>query len=267
MTRRKGLLIDTTKCIGCQACASACKEANGLPGEEEEKLSATAYTVVKKKEDVYYRRLCMHCNDPTCSAVCPVGAFEKTEEGAVIYKPKKCIGCRYCIQACPFGVPAYEWQKTSPLVRKCTMCIQRLKKGDMPACAEACPTEATVFWDRDELIEGARKRIRENPDRYVNHIYGEKEAGGTSVLLLSSVPFEKLGFPTNLSEDPLPSLTWKVMSKIPSFVAVSGVFLYGIYWIINRRVELAEFRSQSKEQSISEENDTDDIKRRGQHEV
>ncbi|UCB53665.1 MAG: 4Fe-4S dicluster domain-containing protein [Candidatus Zixiibacteriota bacterium] len=247
--------------MGCQACASACKEANALPGEKEEELSATAYTVVKEKEDVYYRRLCMHCSDPTCASVCPVRAFEKTEEGAVVYNPKKCMGCRYCIQACPFGVPTYEWKKRNPLVRKCTMCIQRQRKGDTPACAVACPTEATIFWDRDELIKGARKRIEANPGLYVNHIYGEKEAGGTSVLLLSSVPFEKLGFPTDLSEESLPSLTRQVTSKIPNFVVVSGVLLYGIYWIINRRMELAELGSESKDQGTSEENDRDDMKR------
>lgn len=247
MTKPKALLIDITKCIGCQACVYACKEANNLPepDKEEEELSPSAYTVVKEKGDVYYRRLCMHCNDPTCASVCPVKAFEKTPNGPVIYHSKKCIGCRYCIQACPFGVPTYEWKSTKPLVRKCTMCAERQKEGKIPACAEACPTGATIFGDRDELIKEARKRIRENPETYVNHIYGEKEAGGTSVLILSNVEFEKLGFPTNLTEEPLSDLTWKIMSKIPNYVVVSGVFLYGIYWIINRRMELTESREKS----------------------
>lgn len=247
MTKPKALLIDFTKCIGCNACVYACKEENNLPEKEEKDLSATTYTVVKEKEGVFFRRLCMHCNDPACASVCPVKAFEKTKEGAVVYNPKKCIGCRYCIQACPFGVPTYEWQKTNPLVRKCIMCIQRQRQGKIPACAEACPTEATIFGDRNELLKEARRRIKENPDLYVNHIYGEKEIGGTSVLFLSSVPFEKLGFPTNLTEEPLPLLTWKIMSKIPNYVVVSGVFLYGIYWIINRRMELAEFKNKSQD--------------------
>ncbi len=246
----KGLLIDTTKCIGCQACALACKEANGLPGEPEEELSATAYTVVKQKGDVYYRRLCMHCNDPSCRSVCPVGAFEKTPEGAVIYHAYKCIGCRYCMQACPFSVPTYEWKKRAPKVRKCIMCYERLKEGKITACAEACPTGATTFGNRDELIQEARKRIKENPDLYVDHIYGEKEAGGTSVLMLSSVPFETLGFPNNLGERPLPELTWSALKTVPSIAIFGGAFLYGTWWIIDRRMELAEYKSKQRESKL-----------------
>jgi formate dehydrogenase iron-sulfur subunit len=247
MTKPKALLIDITKCIGCQACVYACKEANNLPESEKDEveLSPTAYTVVKEKDEVYYRRLCMHCNDPTCASVCPVKAFEKTPNGPVIYHSNKCIGCRYCIQACPFNVPTYEWKSTKPLVRKCTMCAERQKQGKIPACAEACPTGATIFGDRDELIKEAHKRIKENPELYVNHVYGEKEAGGTSVLMLSNVPFEKLGFRTDLQQEPLSQLTWKIMSKVPNYVVVSGVFLYGLYWIINRRMELAETQDKS----------------------
>ncbi len=189
----------------------------------------------------------MHCNYPTCASVCPVKAFEKTANGPVVYHSRKCIGCRYCIQACPFNVPTYEWESTKPLVTKCTMCAERQKQGKITACSEACPTEATIFGDRDELLKEARRRIKENPELYVNHIYGEKEAGGTSVLMLSNVPFEKLGFRADLIEEPLSHLTWEIMSKIPDYVVVSGVFLYGIYWIINRRMELAESQDKSSD--------------------
>ncbi len=252
MPKPKALLIDITRCIGCQACALACKEANGLPGEEEKELSATAYTVVKEKGDVYYRRLCMHCNDPTCASVCPVGAFEKTPQGAVVYHAHKCIGCRYCMQACPFGVPTYEWNKRAPKVRKCTMCYERQKQGKIPACAEACPTEATIFGDREELIQEARARIKENPDLYVNHIYGETEAGGTSVLILSNVAFETLGFPKNLGDRPLPELTWAALKKVPSIAIFGGAFLYGIWWIIDRRMELAEYKTKRQDSGLKE---------------
>jgi formate dehydrogenase iron-sulfur subunit len=252
MAKPKALLIDITKCIGCQACALACKEANGLPGEEEEELSATAYTVVKEKGDVYYRRLCMHCNEPTCASVCPVGAFEKTPEGAVIYDANKCIGCRYCMQACPFNVPTYEWKKRAPKIQKCIMCYHRLKEGKIPACAEACPTEATIFGDRDELIRVARARIKENPDLYVDHIYGEKEAGGTSVLFLSNIPFEAFGLPANLGERPLPELTWEALKKVPSIAIFGGAMLYGIWWIIDRRMELAEQKRKEWESGLKQ---------------
>jgi formate dehydrogenase iron-sulfur subunit len=250
MAKTKALLIDITKCIGCGACAMACKEANGLPEEPEEELSATAYTVVKEKEGVFYRRLCMHCNEPTCASVCPVGAFEKTPEGAVIYQAHKCIGCRYCMQACPFSIPTYEWKKRLPKVQKCIMCHHRLQKGEITACAEACPTEATIFGDREELIKLARARIKENPDQYVDHIYGEKEAGGTSVLILSSVPFGALGFPTNLGERPLPELTWDALKKVPSIAIFGGAMLYGIWWIIDRRMELAEYKGKQQDSEL-----------------
>ncbi len=247
MTKPKALLIDITKCIGCQACALACKEVNGLPGEEEEELSATAYTVVKEKDGLYYRRLCMHCKEPTCASVCPVGAFEKTPEGAVIYHAHKCIGCRYCMQACPFSIPTYEWKKRAPKVQKCIMCYQRLKEGEIPACAEVCPTGATIFGDREELIQEARKRIKDDPDLYVDHIYGEKEAGGTSVLMLSSVPFESLGFPANLGDRPLPELTWAALKTVPSIAIFGGAILYGVWWIIDRRMELAEYKTKQQD--------------------
>jgi len=250
MARSKALLIDITKCIGCGACASACKEANGLPGEPEEELSSTAYTVVKQKDDVYYRRLCMHCNNPSCASVCPVGAFEKTPEGAVIYHAHRCIGCRYCMQACPFSVPTYEWEKRAPKVRKCTMCHERQKEGKITACAEACPTEATVFGDRDELIEVARARIKEDPDLYVNHIYGEKEIGGTSVLIISNVPLETLGFPGNLGDRPLPELTWAALKNVPSIAIFGGALLYGVWWIIDRRMELAEYNKKQQDSEL-----------------
>lgn len=247
MSTSRALLVDFTKCIGCEACVYACKEANHLPDKEEHRLSSTAYTVVQEKDDVYFRQMCMHCDEPTCASVCPVKAFEKTPEGAVIYHDEKCIGCRYCIQACPFGVPTYEWNKTSPLVRKCIMCLDRQREGGITACAEACPTGATLFGDKTELLQEARKRIQENSDLYVDHIYGEKEAGGTSVLCLSSIPFKDLGFPTNVSTEPLPSLTWKIMSKIPNYVVVSSFLLYGIYWIIDRRMEVAEAKNEMTE--------------------
>jgi formate dehydrogenase iron-sulfur subunit len=156
------------------------------------------------------------------------------------------------MQACPFSIPTYEWKKRAPKVQKCIMCYHRLKEGKIPACAEACPTEATIFGDRDELIQVARGRIKENPDLYVDHIYGEKEAGGTSVLFLSNVPFETLGLPANLGERPLPELTWSALKKVPSIVIFGGAFLYGIWWIIDRRMELAEYKRKQQNSELKE---------------
>jgi len=247
MLKPKALLIDITKCVGCGACTQACAEANNLPQEEAQELSATHYTVVQNYHDeTYVRRLCMHCNEPTCVSACLVGGFTKTETGAVIYDESKCIGCRYCMQACPFEVPRYEWNSLAPRVQKCRMCYERVAAGGQTACSEACPTGATMFGDRDELIEEARKTIDENPGEYVDYIYGLKEAGGTSVLFISKVPFEKLGFPMNVPKEPIPDLSWRVLSQIPRYSVAAGVVLFGIHWITARRTEVARFEAEEK---------------------
>ncbi len=249
MVPRKALLIDITLCIGCNGCQDACKTENKLPEGAEHALSATAYTALSTYGEVYVRRLCQHCETPTCVSVCPVGAFTKTADGPVLYDERKCIGCRYCMQACPFQVPRYEWTSNYPRVQKCRFCAERLKAGKQTACAEICPTGATKFGTRDELLKEANERIKAEPDKYVHHIYGEHEAGGTSVLYLTSVPFEKLGFNMKIGPQPLPDLTWNVLSKLPSVVAVGGVLLGGIYWITNRRdeVEQAEGKHGAEE--------------------
>ncbi len=238
MIPRKAILVDITLCAGCNACQDACKVQNKLREGKEDSLSATAYTALEDHKGTTVRRMCQHCEHPTCVSVCPVGAFTKTDLGPVLYDEKKCIGCRYCMQACPFQVPRYEWTSTNPRVQKCRLCYDRIKEGLQPACAEACPTGATKFGNRDELIAEAHERIKAEPGKYVNRVYGVEEAGGTSVLYLSSVPFEQLGFRTELQKTPLPDLTWNALSKIPTVVSVGSVFLYGVYWITNRREEV-----------------------------
>jgi len=238
MIARKALLIDITMCVGCNGCQDACKAENRLPEGKEDTLSATAYTALETHGETYVRRMCQHCEDPTCVSVCPVGAFTKTAEGPVLYDENKCIGCRYCMQACPFQVPRYEWTSLKPRVQKCRLCSERIKAGKQTACAEACPTGATKFGNRDDLVREANERIKAEPGKYVNRLYGLKDVGGTSVLYITSVPFEQLGFKTTLQQTPLPDLTWNVLEKIPSVVTVGGVFLSGIYWITSRREEV-----------------------------
>lgn len=247
MSRQRALLVDITRCVGCGACTEACREQNGLPDVEDTDLSPNSFTVVQEKGDYYVRKLCRHCVNPTCASVCPVGAFTKTEEGPVIYDGTKCIGCRYCLMACPFEVPRYEWDKTAPLVSKCIMCYDRIKAGEQTACAEACPAGATTFGYRDELIEEAHRRIKESPGDYYNHVYGEHEVGGTNVLFLSPVKFEDLGFRTDLGTVALPELTWEVLKGLPNLVTAGGVALAGVWWLVNRRVTVDTLRHESGE--------------------
>jgi formate dehydrogenase iron-sulfur subunit len=239
MSSPKALLIDITLCVGCGACQAACKEENGLPEEPEDRLSPTAYTALEELRESYVRRLCQHCLEPTCVSVCPVGAFTKHPEGPVTYDEGKCIGCRYCIQACPFHVPRYEWGSTTPRVHKCRFCADRVLNGQTTGCAEICPTGATKFGDREALLAEARARIEAEPDAYVHRIYGSEEVGGTSVLYLSSVAFEELGFPVGLPRAPLPELTRDALSHVPQVVSLGGVLLFGVWWITNRRNEVA----------------------------
>jgi len=246
----KGLLYDATMCIGCKQCEQACATENGLPYDDsvasQEFTSAHKYTAVLNRQDKFMRKLCMHCEDPACASVCPVGALKKTSLGPVTYDKSRCMGCRYCMAACPFGVPKYEWERAIPGVRKCILCANRVARGGQTACAEICPTGATKFGDRDELLEEARKRIHDHPGAYFAHIFGETEVGGTSVLLLSSVGLGAFGFRNDLTERALPRYTYQVLSRIPDFVPLFGTLLGGVYWITHRRQEVAAAEAEEE---------------------
>ncbi len=239
----KGILYDATLCIGCLECERGCAKENKLPYtdalEKQKKTNENKFTYVAvHRNEKYMRRLCMHCEDPACVSVCPVGALQKTKLGPVIYDAAKCMGCRYCMIGCPFGIPKYEWSKAIPTVKKCILCNERVVAGKQTACAEACPTGATLFGERSELLAEARKRLRENPSNYVDHIYGEREVGGTSVMMLSSVPFEQFDLKP-FAPQPLPELTGRVLARIPEIVSVGVTALGGVYWITNRREAVA----------------------------
>jgi len=241
----KAILTDITKCIGCFECVKACKDEHQLGSDvprfwhRKDGLSAKNWTTIIQKPDQHYvRKQCRHCLDPACVSACPVAALEKTPEGPVIYDADKCIGCRYCFIACPYEIPRYNWENAAAYVQKCSFCYERIKTGGQPACTEICPTQATIFGSRDELLSEAHRRIKNNPDKYIQKVYGEFEIGGTSVIYISDIDLGFLTEPFSLQKEAVPELTKLAMQSVPFAFAGMGAAMGGIYWIIKRRQKL-----------------------------
>jgi formate dehydrogenase iron-sulfur subunit len=244
-----GMLVDLTRCTGCDSCALACKGANDRADQAAipTKIDADAYSFVDRREvqdlhgaplEVFVKRQCMHCVDPACVSACTVGALRKTPEGPVVYDASKCIGCRYCQYACPYGVPAYDWDNPLGLIGKCEMCADRVEDGNKPACAAACPNGAIKFGKRSMLLAEAKATLRSNPGRYIDHIYGEHEAGGTSVLYIGPVPFSALGFPV-LGDETITHYGESVMRKTPVVALTMASLAAAIQFMTGRRAKHA----------------------------
>lgn len=247
----RGMLYDTTLCIGCKACVRACKEANDLPADTrtpgmetyDAPTDLNDYTknIIKLYEEgdrrSYVKRQCMHCIDPACVGACMIGALAKREYGVVTWDPGRCIGCRYCQVACPFNVPKFEWADQNPYIIKCELCRDREGKEFEPACCDVCPREAVIAGNYTDLLAEAKRRLAEHPDRYHPKIYGEKDLGGTQVLYLSHVPFEKLGFEFS-DEEPVPELQQTIQHGIyQGFIAPAALYaiLGGVIWKNSRK--------------------------------
>lgn len=233
------ILVDTTKCLGCRICEGACAEANGLPDPPKaveagslRDTTETQWTVVNRYETsrgpVNVKRQCMHCLQPACASACLTRAMLKTEEGPVIWRGDKCMGCRFCMLSCPFDAPKFEYDSANPRIQKCRMCFDRLHAGDVPVCVAKCPAKCTTFGTRAEMLELAWSRVYAEPDKYVHHVYGEHEAGGTGVLYLASVPFEELGFRTDLSRTPYPNFTREFLYSVPFVLTMFPPFLLAV---------------------------------------
>lgn len=254
-----GVLFDATRCIGCRKCEAACNTVNELPKpakpfddltvlDQTRRTDAASYTVVNKYlpkpgENPVFRKIqCNHCMEPACASACFVRAFKKTETGAVVYDASVCVGCRYCMVACPFNIPAYEYNKAlTPRVMKCTLCHPRLLEGKLPGCVEACPKEALQFGKRRELINIAWDRVTASPDKYVQHVYGEHEMGGTSWIYIAPKPsFAALGMDEHLGTASAPELTSGALAAVPAVAGIWPVLLTGIYAISKRKDKIAE---------------------------
>ena len=236
----EGILYDSTRCAGCQTCEISCAQANGLPEPTDtptsgiiRKTDENHRTVINvfntSKGDVFVKKQCMHCNQPACASACLTRAMSKLKTGPVVWNGDKCMGCRYCMISCPFDVPKFEYHSPNPKITKCTMCSERLKENKLPACVENCPAEALKFGTRRELIAEARKRIAENPGVYYDHIYGETEAGGTSFLYLSPVPFNEIGFDTGIQKSSYPELSKGFLYSVPAIFVLWPMALLGIH--------------------------------------
>jgi formate dehydrogenase iron-sulfur subunit len=244
-----GVLVDTTRCIGCRRCEAACAEINNLPApdledkgifEKRRETSETQYTVVnrypaKEGKEIFVKAQCMHCNYPGCASACLVKAMHKIEQGPVNWETN-CIGCRYCMVACPFDIPKFEYNSPVPKIQKCNFCWEKkVKKGQRPACVEVCPTEVMFFGTRREVIEEAKRRIYQEPNKYYHQIYGENEVGGTSWVYTAAVPFEQLGFRTDLGTTPYPKLSKGYLTNIAVIDLVVPALLLGIGYAAKRK--------------------------------
>jgi Fe-S-cluster-containing dehydrogenase component len=261
-----GVLYDNTQCIGCRTCEAACNKVNDLPPpdspfddlsvlDKKRRTDAEKYMIINKydhirnpKGPLHARIGCNHCLEPACASSCFVRAYTKTKEGAVTYDSSVCVGCRYCMIACPFNIPTFEYDKAfTPRIRKCTMCYDtRLVKGELPGCVEECPTESFTFGRREDLFKIAQ-RIRRYPRRYLDHIYGENEMGGTNWLYLSGVAFKKIGMREDLGVTPAPALTASALASVPMVVGTWPLLLMGIYSVSKRKEKIA---TEEKEQAV-----------------
>lgn len=243
--RALAILTDVTKCIGCESCVAGCKEANAT-GEDRpwawqgrtDDLSATRWTTIERLgPERFVRRQCRHCDEPACASACPVGALSKSPEGPVVYDASKCMGCRYCMMACPFRIPRYSWNSAAPKIRKCVLCHDRILSGEAtePGCTAACPTGATIFGEKDEMLALAKRRIAGAPGKYVDHVWGETEAGGTSVFTISDV---EVPMPAPVPADALPGRTRDALVAVPFAFVGMGAAMLTLRWVIGRRDRL-----------------------------
>lgn len=276
-----GMLFDSTRCIGCRACQTACKAANELPPDvvaagggvydAPVDLNSTTKNIIKAfptaDGPAFMKQQCMHCVDPACVSACMLGAMHKEGEGLrriegeragtgiVLWDKYTCTGCRYCQIACAFNVPKFEWFEAFPYIVKCELCRHRAdpkKEGPRavanPACCEVCPREAVIYGYRGELLAEAKRRLAAEPGRYNGKVYGEKDGGGTQVLYLAAagVSFQELGLPALQARSA--AQFSESVSHAPYLYGFTPIALYaGLSFFIRRNKRKEEAAEEGKE--------------------
>jgi Fe-S-cluster-containing dehydrogenase component len=266
-----GVLVDLSRCVGCRSCEAACNKEQNLPAPEKpfndfsvfdemhhgqkRRTDETRYTIVNRyeipgREHPLFRKIqCNHCQEPACLTSCFVNAYTKTPEGAVVYNVDVCVGCRTCMVACPFYIPAFRYSSAfHPRIMKCVFCHEtRLTKGLPPACVEACPQEALTFGRRTDLVAVGKQRIRENPGAYVDHIYGEHEAGGTAWMYISPAPFEQVGFDTSVPKEPILNYVKDFLSIVPMVLTIWPALFAGFHLLATRKDKMEQQKKNEGE--------------------
>jgi len=267
-----GVVVDLTRCVGCRSCEAACNKEQDLPEPEKpfddfsvfdellhgqkRRTDETRFTVVNRYEvpdldhPLFRKKQCFHCNEPACLTSCFVNAYTKTPEGAVIYNQKVCVGCRTCMVACPFYIPTFKYSSAfKPQVMKCIFCYDtRLKEGKPPACVEACPQEALTFGKRSDMLEVAKQRIRMEPGKYVDHVYGEHEAGGTSWMYLSPAPFDQVGLATNVPKEPILNYVKGFLAIVPMVLTIWPALFAGFHLLSTRKDRIKQLQNDENQE-------------------
>jgi formate dehydrogenase iron-sulfur subunit len=236
MATRYAFAIDLDRCIGCRACVVSCNAGNDLPPSSS---CIEIEDVVQRRENglwgSFAHHRCFHCEAAPCVAVCPTGTLSKWN-GLTAVAPESCSGCRYCTDACPFGIPRPEH---SPIV-KCVGCVDLVREGRASWCEQTCPSQAIRFGEREPLLAEARARVQELRGRYPEaNLYGETQLGGLGLLLILLDRPEVYGLPSN-PVTPRVLKAWQTVQPVATGLSAGAAVAMGVMFMVARRRHVRE---------------------------